>query len=541
MAEEEEILEEDQILQNIRKAGLYYEEDISEKNIPKDILDRVPSNLAGQYRMVPVSYEDGVLTVVTDSEETFRYMDQIAEKLHTPVQIQYAEEENVKMALLTYYNITNYRQILRVSSVQAQQQEVDTTPLKRKVNEMLNFAIDQGANDLHIQPYSNGVFVSMRINGFVEDVSDRYAFLPQDGPFIVNILKSMDKSGKADPTNINMPNEGRFDLVRGNLVVECRLETVPLGTVLNGMQKVDIRFMPQNQHIKTLENIYSGSDLATIRRTLFKGGSGLFLISGPVGTGKSTALYACINYLWDQAFSFGHRLIVYTIENPIEILDERFTQVQVRLAQQEELSLTGQKALKAALRSDPDVILYGEIRDREDAEVAMKASQTGLKMFSTIHAGDSIRTINRLLDLDVSTMSLLAELKIIICQRLIGVLCPECSHEHHLTEEEKGVLTDDEIARLTAPGVKLMERGSKEEQARCPNHCQNGLIGRVAVPEYVVFDDELRDALLNMKDFRKVRSILKEHGFVSMWDKGLAMVGSGQAELADVIQKIGRD
>ena len=171
----------------------------------------------------------------------------------------------------------------------------------------------------------------------------------------------------------------------------------------------------------------------------------------------------------------------------------------------------------------------------------MKASQTGLKMFSTIHAGDCVRTINRLMDLNVSTMSLLAELRIIICQRLIGTLCPECSQEHHLTEEEREILSDEELKYLERPDVHLRERGSAQRRAACQNpNCKDGITGRVAVVEYVVFDNEIRDALLSHNDFHTIQDVLRKHNFQSMWDKGFRLACHGKMELSEIIQKIGK-
>lgn len=530
--------DKDLILEGIKDTGLYYNEQLIDLELPQELLDSVTKETVAMYRIIPIErLPDGRLLLVTDTADSIKNISRISELLNKPIKLLITDSENIQLALNQFYDLANYR--MKFNKANSSTDEIDITPLKRKVNDLLNFCIDKHASDLHLLPYSAGIFITLRINGFIEDYTSDWGFLESDANFVVNILKQMDKSNNADITNSKMPNSGHFTYFRQDTRVECRMETVPVGNALNGRQKVNIRFQSQTKTAKTLDNIYGPNDLKVIKQTLYKGGSGLFLNSGPVGTGKTTSLYAEIDYLWKLAEDRGHRLVVYCIENPIEYQDERFTQVEVRLAENEALSLTSQVALKSALRSDPDIILYGEIRDSSDADVAMRASQTGLKMFATIHAGDCIRTINRLLDLNVSRMSLLAELKIIICQRLIGTLCPKCSRPHTLTEEEMGILTPEELEMLSADGVTLRERGSVADRRNCD--CQDGLIGRVAVPEYVVFTNDLRNALLHMDDFEKVPTILKKHGFRSMWDKGLGMVCAGQAELEDVIQKIGRD
>ncbi|WP_303105835.1 GspE/PulE family protein [uncultured Mitsuokella sp.] len=525
------------------RAEMWYQKSLVAQKIPPDILVLIPGDLALEYRIIPLKLQEGNLVVVTDNVDVFRDYDQLQRTLKRDFHVKMTSSENIKQALDTYYaDASQNRTSTRVERIQKEQQSADlTAPLRRKVEDVLNFCIDMGASDLHVLPYSDGIYIQLRINGSVIDYTDKFSFLPSESTAVVSILKGLDTSNNADATNSLMPQHGSFERTRSKTVIECRMETVPVGGRVDGRQKVNIRFLPQGQKLKTLESIYTGDDLHAIKQVLYRGGSGLFLNAGPVGTGKSTALYAEIDYLWKLAQKEGHQLVVYTIENPIEIRDERFTQTQVRYASDESTNLTPEKLLASSLRSDPSIVLYGEIRDAGDADVAMKASQTGLKMFSTIHAGDCVRTINRLMDLNVSTMSLLSELRIIICQRLIGTLCPDCCQEHQLTAEEKEILSDDELKYLTRPDVHLMERGSATRRAACQNpSCKDGITGRAAVVEYVVFDDDIRDALLTHNDFHTIQKVLREHHFNSMWDKGFRLACQGRMELSEIIQKIGK-
>ena len=339
-----------------------------------------------------------------------------------------------------------------------------------------------------------------------------------------------------------MPNNGSFKLQKGITTVRCRLSTVPVGSASDLVQKLDVRLMPQVNKRVSIDKLFFGNDLETIRNVLYKSSSGMFLNAGPVGTGKTTSLYAYIDYLWNLAQQRGSVLHVYTIENPIEIADERYTQVQVRETDDEATNLTALKILDSALRSDPDIILFGEIRNNLEAEAAMKASQTGLKMFSTLHAGNCNKAILRLLNLGINPFAMLSEIRFILCQRLIPILCPDCSHPHVLTDQEKAILTEEEISLLTSPGSELRERSKPTEWGKCRNpNCVNGVLHRLAVPEYIVFDNDIRDALLHQNDFHSVNELLKSHGFQSMWEKGLMLVRNGKSELADVINHIGKD
>lgn len=528
-----------------RRAEMWFEKSLVGLKLPKDLIALVPGDIALQYHIIPVKLNKNDLDVVTDNVSVLQDYDQLQRTLKRDFHVKMTSGENIKQALAVYYaDASRNRTSTRVERIQKEQNSADSTaPLRRKIDDLLNFCIDMGASDLHVLPYSDGIYIQLRINGSVIDYTDKFSFLPSESTAVVSILKGFDTGNNADATNNLMPQHGSFERTRNKVIIECRMETVPVGGRVGeeSRQKVNIRFLPQGQKLKTLDSIYTGDDLHTIKQVLYRGGSGLFLNAGPVGTGKSTALYAEIDYLWKLAQQEGHQLIVYTIENPIEIRDERFTQTQVRYASDERTNLTPEKLLASSLRSDPSIVLYGEIRDAGDADVAMKASQTGLKMFSTIHAGDCVRTINRLMDLNVSTMSLLAELRIIICQRLIGTLCPECSQEHHLTEEEREILSDEEIKYLERPDVHLRERGNAQRRAACQNpNCKDGITGRVAVVEYVVFDNDIRDALLSHNDFHTIQQVLKKHNFHSMWDKGFRLACQGKMELSEIIQKIGK-
>lgn len=526
---------EDDLIVAMKNAGLYYDKDLTEENIPQAVLNLVPKDVCLTYHLMPIAVDNDVIILVTDSSEAIRRKGDISRRLKYPVYLRVSEPENVKAGLAKFYDIQSYRISTRRSADNTASDDEDA--LRRKVKDVLNWCIDHKASDVHFIPYSNGIFVKVRQNGFVIDISDQWAFYAEDAKKVVNILKSMDESNSASVQLSRMPNSGHFVIFRGDMPVECRLQTNPIGDVLLTREHANIRFLPQNKRVRNLDSIYHGDDLKAIKQTLYKGGAGMYLLSGPVGTGKSTSIQAMQEYVRTLYSDFGHDLIIFEIQNPIEYVDERNIQVEERLADDASLSLDAMTALRSALRSDPDIIVYGEIRDSSDAQVATKACQTGLRMFSTIHAGDCIRTINRLLDLDVSRMSLLAELKLIVCQRLLGRLCPNCSKPHTLTEEEKSVLTDEEIQMLEASSG-LRERGSAVDIAACK--CQNGLVGRVAVPEYIIFNDALRNALLHMDAFDAVPQVLQSHGFRSMWSKGLMMAACGQAELSDVIQKIGR-
>ena len=505
--------------------------------IPAEILKLVKAEQAVKYGIVPQGYDDeNNLILLTNNPQTLKNETSLSRKLKMPCVFFYDEEDKVRSALEKYYGYDG----LRRGDIFAGMQErnLDSSPLAREVERSIRDAMELGASDIHYLPYSGGIYVQFRINGHLMDYTERYNFQAADALPVVNIIKGKDTSGNADASKVNLPNRGSYMDRYGDTPVDVRIATVPIGSEGNN-QKTNLRLLPQKKTLVKLDNIgYMPHDLRMIKNTLFKSATGLFINSGPTGAGKTTSLYAQINYVLESA---GEPLHVMCIENPIEIKDERFTQVQVREAEQENLQMLAKDILKVGLRSDPDIFLYGEIRDKGDAVVAIEASTTGHRVFTTVHASNCIKTITRLLDLEVSKMSLLSELRMIISQRLVGLLCPYCSKPHTLTEDEIKILSEEEYQMLTNPNLKLMARGSREERDKCP-HCHGtGLMGRTAVAEYVIFDMELRDALLNQKSFQEVATLLKSHGFQSMWEKGLNMVQKGWIEFKELIQAVGKE
>lgn len=534
----------DAILNELKKAGQYYDKELADEDIPKDIIDSVPENLVSQFQVIPIAMESDKAVLVADyNSNTLQNLGMLETSLGKRVDLLLTDENNIRRALEKYYNISIYSKSRRGSS-DVYTGDINDSPLQKKADDVLTQGVAMDASDIHIKPYSDGIYVWMRINGDLRDMTHKFDFNAEDGDILSNIIKGKDETSNADSANKLMPNNGSFKMQQGLTTVRCRLSTVPVGSASDLVQKLDIRLMPQRSNRVSLEKLFFGKDLETIKNTLYKSSSGMFLNAGPVGTGKTTSLYAYLDYLWNLAQDRQSVLHVYTIENPIEIMDERFTQVQVRETNDEDTNLSALKALDSALRSDPDIILFGEIRNNVEAEAAMKASQTGLKMFSTLHAGNCHKAILRLLNLGVDPLAILSEMRFILCQRLIPILCPDCSRPHVLTSQEKAILTPEELKYLVPSDGEnyLRERCPVTEWGKCSNSkCHNGVLHRLAVPEYIVFDDKIRDALLHQNDFHSVKDLLKEYHFKSMWEKGLALVKSGQAELADVINHIGKD
>lgn len=519
---------EDQIKRN----NLWFEYDLVELEIQPDVIGLVSAKCADDLHIVPVEMQDGVLVVVTDSERVFKHVEFLEQAVNLHVKVLLTANENLKRGLVHYYSVAN-NSFRSGGNSNTDQLDEDSSALKKNVSGMVIDAIKQNVSDIHILPHMHGAFVHFRVNGHLVDVSHEYGFTrsSEESKLVVNIVKGM-CNPPMESTNVKMPDKGSFYISLGGGMVDVRVSTLPLG--MRG-QKLNLRILQANKKKLKLGDLgYLPEDLKQIRRALWKSPTGLFLITGPTGAGKTTSLYAQIYDVLDR---LGEPTNIITIEDPVEYSEMMFCQVQVTAAEDESKSLTAAKIFKTSLRQDPNLLLYGEIRDGMDAITAIQAATTGHQVFSTVHARGCVPALNRLFDLNVPKGSLLNELNFIISQRLVGRLCPECSQPYDLTEDDRSILSKKEISFLNAGNMR--RRARLEEYTTCPGHCNYGYVGRVAVAEYVVFDMALRDILLQETRLANIAQALKARGFRSMWEKGLDLVRDGQTDLMEVIRTIG--
>ncbi len=518
--------------------NIYYKDNLCDQEIPSNVKDLVSPDMVRKHHLIPLCKDGATLIVVTDNDQVFKNLGYFEHMIGFPLKPLMVETDNLRLGMNKHYKVSYYER-RGLDETESNTYEMDLTPIRQKVNDMIQKAAAEDASDIHILPHSFGVYVYFRINGQLVDNSDVFHFERSEALNMINVIKQMDTSKQADPQRTNMPDNGSWTIPFRGIKIAIRMATIPIGSDRNGMQKVNLRLLPQTTKRNTLDDIgYQEEDLKAIKNVLFRSATGLFLNSGPVGSGKTTSLYAQIYYLLD---SFDEKQNVITIDNPIEIREERFTQVQVHRSKAEETNLTEEKILTVGLRSDPDMFLYNEIRTATDATVAIEASTTGHRVFSTVHASDCIKTIQRLLDLNVSKVSLLSELKMIISQRLVGLLCPDCKIPHTITPEERAVLSDEEYEMLTAPGVTIYEQAPPTPGVQnCPR-CNYGLTGRTAIAEYVVFDNDIRDTLLTNHTFKDIENVLNAHNYKPMWKKGLDLVISGNISLKELISVVGKE
>lgn len=534
-----EFITDESLKQKMIDKGKYIDASLVKLNIPANIVALVDKNIAQKYKILPFNYDEEHQTLyIVCNEDALLEQDEIEDifstKLNATIKLVLTDNYNLKEALKYYYKVDLNTQSM---AHEVQENIEDNAPILNKVKNIIADAIEFGASDIHFLPYKfnnrYSIKILYRINGKNVNHSADYDFTENEIPRISMAIKRLDTSASSDMLRKNMPNKGSF-LTKDKLGndVDVRISTMPM---VSGMEKVVLRLQQFLSKQKTLYDIgYLSKDIDIIKNQLKICPTGLFIITGPTGSGKTTTLHAQIGEVVKNA---DYEKIVVTIEDPVEIYNPNYCQVQIHETEDNATNFSSQKALQVILRQDPEIILYNEIRNKTDAETVIQAGATGHQVFTTLHANDCITAISRLLDLGVSKVSLLNQVNLISSQRLIGILCPHCQKEYKLSESDKILLSEEEYNRLST--IDLKQIGTVEQRNNCPHCNHTGYINRIAIVEYVLFNDDLKDILYHTSSMKEIKEALKKNKFISMWEKGLDYVVAGKTSLIELYNQIG--
>ncbi len=372
------------------------------------------------------------------------------------------------------------------------------------VNHLITDAIIKLSSDIHIHPDKQYIFIRLRIDGELTTITQiSIVHLPS----IISRLKIL---SNLDISETRRPQDGRFIFIsRYGHHRDCRISICPS---LYGEKSV-IRLLNSHQSAMPIRDLNLSDSHYQIIATAIHKPQGLILITGPTGSGKTQTLYTLINTINDT------RKNIITIENPIEITMEYIHQINIR----NDINLTFHTALKSILRQDPDIIMIGEIRDKETATMAIQASQTGHLVFSTLHSNSSIESITRLINMGAEPYNLSSSLSLIIAQRLVKKICHHCNRKEH-SMNKNHALIDNNIKQ-------------KNRLSHC-HYCTNGYYGRTPVLEILSITDEVKNILLKSDPHETLHNYLNKYSIPTLWDSALDKVASHQTTLEEVQQTI---
>lgn len=474
-----------------------------------EVLKLVPENLARRYGIMPVDISNNKILVAISDPDDMSVIEDVKMSSRMDASIVLASAENILSAIERYYRNAElfYREeqeevqtVSFVSDDTAKKMDeiessVNNTPVVKLVNNLVQQAYIRQASDIHIEPFENDVLVRMRIDG---DLIEVMRLAPNTLASVISRIKILSGMNIAEK---RIPQDGRFDYTNDDFKVDLRVSTIP---TMYGEKCVMRLLNTGGENLLTFEQLGMSRDTIARFDHMLSAPNGIILVTGPTGSGKSTTLYAVLNKLRKPTIN------ITTIEDPVEKQMFGINQVQVN----SKAGMTFASGLRALLRQDPDVIMIGEIRDYETAEIAVRASITGHLVLSTLHTNDAVSSIVRLIDMGVPPYLVSASVNAIIAQRLVKRLCPYCKRKRTVSDSDKLLLDDAGIKDVYEP-------------VGCPECNHVGYSGRIAIYEIVEMDHRIRKMISAETPIDDVRRAAAENGAEFLADSLRELVRKG--------------
>jgi len=496
---------------------------IAKVDIDETALPLIDEAFARQKKVLPlhVDVQKGVLDIVINDPLDFGVIEDVRIVTGYKPKAFSATLQEIDAAIEKYYGFSRVMNQLGADGKDKTEvingdgegdiDENDETPIVQLVNQILAAAVYQRASDIHIDPLDNKIIVRYRIDGVLDTVRELPIRIQTQLISRIKVMSGM------DITEARIPQDGRIQTIINGKHVDLRISTLP---TVRG-EKTVMRILDLSGSENHIKDLYLSQEDEKKIRGMISLPNGIILVSGPTGSGKTTTLYACLNELNTPAVN------IITVEDPVEIKVEGINQVQT----QAEVNMTFASALRAILRQDPNVVMVGEIRDVETANIAVRASLTGHLVLSTIHTNDAVRTVTRLLDMGVEPFQISSSLAGVIAQRLVRKLCDECKFEDTITSQEKIIFEKYGFKNVT----KIFR---KKGCASCNN---KGYKGRSGVFEILVLDDELRRLINQNADVLDLQEAARRAGMHTLMQAGLQKCLDGITTFEEVMRVANSD
>lgn len=380
----------------------------------------------------------------------------------------------------------------------------ESAPVIQFVNRMFYQSIKQEASDIHIEPSKNESEIRFRING----VLSKYVSIPNK--VINSIVNRIKVVSNLDISEKRVPQDGRTQIIIAGKKLDIRVSTLP---VYSG-ERIVMRILMQAETIPTIEELGLSADISAKLKENVKSPHGIILVTGPTGSGKSTTLYSLLQMIKNDEIN------IMTIEDPVEYSLSGIAQTSVNT----KAGLTFAKGLRSILRQDPDVVLIGEMRDRETSEIAIQASLTGHLVFSTLHTNDSASSITRLIDMGVEDFLISSSLISVLAQRLVRKLCDDC---------KESIIVDEYYSNL----LKIDKQTDIYKSVGCQNCNNTGFSGRIAVGELLVVDTKIKQMIQdNVSDFKIKEYAMNTNGMKTLKQRGIELLVNGKTTIDEVVK-----
>lgn len=508
---------------------------LKDKNIRQDILFLIPEMIAKTHDVIAYNKtENDVLKIAAIDPDDIQTFEFIEKKNRMPVEVALTTPSNIKESLRLYHqsleaefkSLSDHKLASAADGENLKKLAADL-PIIRLVNSMLESAIFEKASDIHIEPHEHEVNVRYRIDGILRKVM----ILPRK--VYSGIVARIKILANLKLDEHRLPQDGRFKIADENYQISFRVSIIP---VFDG-EKVVMRLLDESNQLLNLEDLgFREGDLKKIKMGITKS-YGMILVTGPTGSGKSTTLYAILNQLNVPDVN------ITTIEDPIEYRMHDINQSQVN----PKINFTFATGLRALLRQDPDIIMVGEIRDQETAEIAIHSAMTGHKVLSTLHTNDAAGALPRLLDMGIVPFLIASTINMVIAQRLVRKICQHCIMSYNLTKEAMADLSDQldiqEFIRVLRqegailPTQKNISRLLFFKGKGCKRCGESGYKGRLGIYEIIEITDEIKDLIISKASASQIRKFVQQKKLMSsMLEDGLVKAKAGVTTIEEVLR-----
>ncbi|MCS6850721.1 MAG: type II secretion system ATPase GspE [Gemmataceae bacterium] len=522
------IITEQQLIQALAQESGLKVVDLNDVKPTPAAIEAVPETMASLYKILPLTYEDGVLTIATADPYNLAALDDLRNLLgFTNVQAVLApprlledtihknyagKEESILEIIQQLENDPDLKKKRKADDnaydLASLMELQDSAPVRKLINVILLTAIKDHASDIHFEPFEDEYKLRYRCDGVL------YEMIPPPRHLAAALSSRIKVMANLDIAERRLPQDGRIELSVAGHPVDLRVSVLP--TMFG--ESVVIRVLDRTVVNLSLDNLAMEPDTLAAFRQLIRKPNGIVLVTGPTGAGKTTTLYSALselNQITDK---------IITTEDPVEYEIDGICQCPIN----PEVDLTFASALRAILRQDPDIILVGEIRDLETAQIAVQASLTGHLVFSTLHTNDAPSTITRLRDMGVEPYLITATLEGIMAQRLVRRICTDCRTEYKPSPEQ---LMELNLRPQDVAGKKFYYGTGCE---RCSN---TGFRGRMGIYELIVMNDQLRDLISKGASTDQLRAAVRQQGVRNLRDAGLRAVFNGMTTIEEVVRE----
>lgn len=463
--------------------------------IEREALGYVPKELCQERLVMPLKVSDNTLMLAMNDPMDYFTIDDIEMLAGLRISPAIAAKDDILFAINKHFEQVG----------NSEGAEVEETSIIQLLDQILQSGIQLKASDIHIEPHDASVNIRYRIDGRLQ--TDRV--LPKN--VLQPLVARIKILANQNITETRLPQDGRIKTMVGFTPVDLRISSLP---TMYG-EKIVIRILELKNALRKLTELHFSENNYKRYTELLNRPSGLILLTGPTGSGKTTTLYASLNYLNKEDVN------IVTVEDPVEYQIEGINQVQVNNA----IGLNFAIGLRSILRQDPNIIMVGEIRDQETAEIAVRSSLTGHLVFSTLHTNSAMATVPRLMDMGIEPYLVVSSLSGIVAQRLVRRVCRDCRTEREPTKMEQDIFKKHNMT------VERLYHGKG-----CSSCHQQGFRGRLAVHELITIDDHIRNLLLNHGSLSDVTKYVREQGTTFLVEDGLQKAKEGLTTIEEVLQ-----